>query len=74
MLRCDLVKLEPLESTSLAPQTQFQVLRTNNYYTRVSPLAIISCVGHVRILLFYSTISSYLLVFYQRSKVAASKK
>ena len=64
MLRCDLVKLETLESTSLAPQTQFQVLRTNNYYTRVSPLAIISCVGHVRILLLYSTISSYLLVFY----------
>ena len=64
MLRCDLVKLETLESTSLAPQTQFQVLRTNNYYTRVSPLAIISCVEHVRILLLYSTISSYLLVFY----------
>ena len=75
MLRCDLVKLGTLESTSLAPQTQFQVLRTNNYYTRVSPLAIISCVEHdVRILLFYSTISSYLLVFYQRSRDVAGKK
>ena len=60
--------------TSLAPQTQFQVLRTNNYYTRVSPLAIISCIEHdVRTLLFYSTTISYLLVFYQRSKVAAKK-